>query len=322
MKILLTAGGGGHTGYALALAGALKPKATLLFLIDKNDSLSRARLSPLGEIVPVTKPRQPGMPLWKFICRFIFCGLQSLWIWLRHRPDVVVSTGSNIAIPVCIVGRAFGSRIVNVEDSVRIFSSSKTSKYLDLISEFTLLQWTEQLEFHRKKGKYVGLLLPKVARSSRDGRIIVSPGSFGFKELCDAAAKTDLKNVTMTVGDLDLKGYGRPGWTVVDKLIGLDDVLASAKVVVTHLGYTIWEAVNYGVPVVIVPNPRWRRSSVSEMERVARFLQQKGYGIYLPLEQLTPERLEETVRRATEMSTATVGRGTEKAAHMILGEEE
>jgi len=322
MKILLTAGGGGHTGYAFALAGALKPKATLLFLIDKNDGLSEARLSLLGEIVSVTKPRQPGMPLWKFIFRFIFCGLQSLWIWLRHRPDVVVSTGSNIAIPICIVGKAFGSRIVNVEDSVRIFSSSKTSKYLDLISEVTLLQWTEQLEFHQKKGKYVGLLLPEVARSSRDGRIVISPGSFGFKELCDVAARTDLKDVTMTVGDLDLKGYGKPGWIVVDKLIGLDDILASAKVVVTHLGYTIWEAVNYGVPVVIVPNPRWRRSSVSEMERVARFLQQKGYGIYLSLEQLTPERLEETVRRATEMSIATVERGTEKAAHMILGEEE
>jgi len=321
MKILLTAGGGGHTGYAFALAGPLKPKATLLFLINKNDSLSRARLSPLGEIVSVTKPRQPGTPLWKFIYRFVLCGLQSFWIWLKHRPDVVVSTGSNMAIPICIVGKVFGSRIVNVEDSVRIFSSSKTSKYLDLISEVTLLQWAEQLGFHPRKGKYVGLLLPNVTRSSRDGRIVVSPGSLGFKELCDVAARTDLGDVTMTVGDLDLKGYSRPGWVVVSKLIGLDDILASAKVVVTHLGYTIWEAVNYGVPVVIVPNPKWKKSAVREMERVALFLQQKGYGIYLPVDELTPERLEEAVRGAEKMSISLVERGTENAARIILGEE-
>jgi UDP-N-acetylglucosamine:LPS N-acetylglucosamine transferase len=321
MKVLLTAGGGGHTGYALALATALKPKAKLIFLIDKKDGLSRARLSPLGEVVSVTKPRQPGMPLWKFICRFIICGFQSLWIWLKHRPDVVVSTGSNIAIPICIVAKLLGSRIVNVEDSVRIFSSSKTSKYLDLISEVTLLQWKEQSEFHSKKGRYVGLLLPNVKPSTRNGKIIISPGSFGFKELYNAAVRTNLKDVMMTVGDLNPDAYSKPGWIVIDRLIGLDEVLASAKVVVTHLGYTIWEAVNYGVPAVVVPNPKWRRSSVSEVDRVAKFVQEKGYGLYLPAEELTPERLEEAVRHAQQMSPASVDRGTEKAAQIIIGEE-
>lgn len=321
MKVLLTAGGGGHTGYAVALAGALKSKASLIFLIGRDDSLSEARLSHLGEIVAVTKPRQPGTRFWRFIYGFVLCSLQSLWIWAKHRPDVVVSTGSNIAIPICIVGKAFGSRIVNIEDSVRLFSSSKTSKYLDLISEVTLLQWREQLERHPKKGRYVGLLLPSVARSTRSGRIIISPGSFGFEGLCDTAARTSLKEVTMTIGNLDVEKYSRPGWIVVDKLVGLDDVMASARVVVTHLGYTIWEAVNYGVPVVIVPNPKWKKSAVSETERVALFLQQKGYGLYLPVEELTAERLEEAVRRAEKMSVSGVERGTENAARIILGEE-
>lgn len=322
MKILLTAGGGGHTGYAIALAEALKSKASLVFLIDEEDSLSRARLEPLGEIATVSKPRQPGTPLWKFIYRFVLCGLQSLWIWLKCGPDVIVSTGSNIAIPVCIVGKALGSRIVSIEDSVRLFSASKTSKYLDLISEVTLLQWKEQSAFHSKKGRYVGLLLPKVTQSTRSGRIVISPGSFGFNELCDAAARTNLEDVLMTIGDLDVARYSRPGWIVVKKLVGLDDAMASARVVVTHLGYTIWEAVNYGVPVVIVPNPKWRRSAVGEMERVSFLLQEKGYGLYLSQEDLTPEKLEDTVLRAEKMSVPPIDRGTEKAARIILREEE
>jgi len=322
MKVLLTAGGGGHTGYAAALAEVLKPKASLMFLIDEYDSLSRARLAPLGEIVTVSKPRQPGTPLWRFIYRFILCSLQSLWIWVKHRPNVVVSTGSNIAIPICIVGKALGSKIVSVEDSVRLFSPSKTSKYLDLISDVTLLQWREQLEFHSKKGRYVGVLLPSVAPSTRDGRIIISPGSFGFKELYDVAARTNLKDVTMTIGDLDVEQYSKPGWIVVKKLVGLDEVLASARVVVTHLGYTIWEAVNYGVPVVVVPNPKWKKSAVSEVERVSVFLQEKGYGLYLPAEELTPERLEDAVRCAEKMSVSQIERGTENVARIILGEEE
>jgi len=322
MKILLTAGGGGHTGYAVALAHALRSKASLIFLVDRDDSLSKARLTPLGTIVTVTKPRQPGTPLWRFIYRFVVCGSQSLWLWIKHRPNVVVSTGSNIAIPICIVGKAFGSRVVNVEDSVRIFSPSKTSKYLDLISDVTLLQWKEQLEFHPKRGRYVGLLLPSVPRSTRDGRILVSPGSFGFKELYDIVVETDLRGVTMTTGDLDAERYTKPGWLVVKQLIGLDHELSSARVVVTHLGYTIWEALNYAIPVVIVPNPRWKKSAVREIERVSTFLQEKGYGLYLPTEELTPERLEDAVGRAEKMRVPQMERGSEKAARVILGEFE
>jgi len=322
MKILLTAGGGGHTGYAVALAHALRSKASLIFLVDRDDSLSKARLTPLGTIVTVTKPRQPGTPLWRFIYRFVVCGFQSLWLWIKHRPNVVVSTGSNIAIPICIVGKAFGSRVVNVEDSVRIFSPSKTSKYLDLISDVTLLQWKEQLEFHPKRGRYVGLLLPSVPRSTRDGRILVSPGSFGFKELYDIVVETDLRGVTMTTGDLDAERYTKPGWLVVKQLIGLDHELSSARVVVTHLGYTIWEALNYAIPVVIVPNPRWKKSAVREIERVSTFLQEKGYGLYLPTEELTPERLEDAVGRAEKMRVPQMERGSEKAARVILGEFE
>jgi len=322
MKVLLTAGGGGHTGYAVALAHALKSKALVIFLVDKDDSLSKVRLASLGTVVTVTKPRQPGTPLWRFIYRFILCGFQSLWLWMKHRPNVVVSTGSNIAIPICIVGKALGSRVVNVEDSVRIFSASKTSKYLDLISDVTLLQWKEQLEFHFKRGRYVGLLLPNVPRSTRDGRILVSPGSFGFKELYDIVAKTDLKEVTMTTGDMDVERYAKAGWLVVKQLIGLDHELSSARVVVTHLGYTIWEALNYAIPVVIVPNPKWKKSAVREIERVSTFLQEKGYGLYLPTEKLTPEKIEDAVRRAEKMSVPQIERGTEKAAQVILGEIE
>ncbi len=321
MKILLTAGGGGHTGYALALGKALKPKASLLFLVDEADELSSSRLSTLGEVLRVKKPRQPGTPLWKFIYRFIWCSFQSFWIWLKKRPNIIVSTGSNIAIPISIVGKVLGSRVASIEDSVRIFSSSKTSRYLDIISDITLLQWPEQSALHTRKGRYVGLLLPSVTPSTRDGPIVISPGSFGFKELYDIAMKTDLKDVTMTIGNLDISQYQKTGWLVVDRFTGLDQVLASARVVVTHLGYTIWEALNYRVPVVIVPNPQWRRSAVHELERVALFIQEKGYGVYLPLEKLTPKKLEESVMRASQIDVPLIDRGTEKAARLILGEE-
>ncbi|MFH0848060.1 MAG: glycosyltransferase [archaeon] len=317
MKILLTAGGGGHTGYAIAIGRELTTTEELIFLVDSGDQLSADRLSKLGDIEKVAKPRSPHTPMWRFALRFLYCSLQSLCVWLKHRPTIIVSTGSNLAIPIAIIGRLLGSKIVNIEDSVRIFSSSKTSRYLDFIASITLLQWREQQKFHPKKGIYVGLLLPQVRSSTRDGPILISPGTFGFQKLYDIAIQTHLNNVVMTVGDLDPQQYSKDGWTTVSRLVGLDDVLSKARVVVTHLGYTAWESINYQVPVVIIPNPAWRRSSVAEMEKVCDFMQQKGFGIYLPHDNMTPEGLENAVHRAESMTVPKIEVGAKMAADRI-----
>lgn len=317
MKVLLTAGGGGHTGYAVSIGRELATSEKLIFLVDSGDQLSIERVSTLGNVEKVVKPRSPLTPTWRFALRFLYCSFQSLYVWLEHRPNVIVSTGSNLAIPIAIIGKILGSKVVNIEDSVRIFSSSKTSRYLDLIADRTLLQWREQQKLHPKKGVYVGLLLPQVRPSTRDGPIVISPGTFGFQHLYDVAIRTDLKNVIMIVGDLDPQKYRKDGWITVSRLVGLDDVLSRARAVITHLGYTAWESINYRVPVVIIPNPAWRRSSVTEMEKVCDFIQEKGFGIYLPPESMTPESLESAVCRAESMTVPEIEVGAKTAADLI-----
>ncbi len=133
----------------------------------------------------------------------------------------------------------------------------------------------------------------------------------------DIAVKTNLQNVTMTVANLDPEQYHKAGWTVVGRLVGLDSVLCSARVVVTHLGYTLWEAISYGIPVVIVPNPAWKRSSVKEMEKVCEFIEKSGFGVYVGLDGLTPQNLEKAVQKAESMTLPRIEIGAKKAANTI-----
>lgn len=314
---MLTAGGGGHTGYAISIGKELERDNSLVFLVDSRDNLSIQRLRGLGQIEKVTKPRYPTTPVWKFALRFLQCSIQSLFVLLKHSPEIIVSTGSNLAIPIAIIGKAFRSKIINVEDSIRIFSPSKTSRCIEFIAEKTLLQWREQKKFHRKKGHYVGLLLSEVNPSTKNGPILISPGTWGFRELYDVAKKTNLTNVVMTVGALDPKKYAKDTWQVVNYLIGLDEVLSSARVVVTHLGYTLWESINYRVPVVIVPNPAWKRSSVKEIERLCTFLESKGIGIYLRYKDLTPESFEKAIHNVETINLPQIEVGAKKAARLI-----
>ena len=320
-KILITAGGGGHSGYAVSVARQLFGKAKLFFLADRQDSLSQARLRPYGEVYKVHKPRDPSTPLHVFAFRFVWCTLQSALAWLKIRPKIIVSTGTNLAIPICIVGKVLGSKIVNTDDSIRIFSTSKTSRYLDYLAEVTLLQWPEQEKFHGGKGVFVGLLVPEARPSSRDGGILITGGSKDFPELMKVALEADFKDVVATMGNLDSEPFREKGWKV-GKFIGLDEILEKADVCISHLGYTVWEAVNYRVPVVVVPNPLWwkLRKTVDESEQliICKAIEERGYGIFLPFEELTPQNLRKAVERAKKMTPAPIIKGSLKAAQIVL----
>lgn len=47
-KIVLTASGGGHTGYAVSLAQKLSGRAEVLFIIPKSDVWSRIKVEKYG----------------------------------------------------------------------------------------------------------------------------------------------------------------------------------------------------------------------------------------------------------------------------------
>ncbi len=59
-KVLILAGGGGHSSIALALAQTLKGKAETSFLIPDGDVLSRQLLSPYGPVDELIKGRYPN----------------------------------------------------------------------------------------------------------------------------------------------------------------------------------------------------------------------------------------------------------------------
>lgn len=57
MSILILAGGGGHTGYAYALAQALLDKAFLSFIVPEDDTLSQKKLGRFDRVDTLIKAR-------------------------------------------------------------------------------------------------------------------------------------------------------------------------------------------------------------------------------------------------------------------------
>jgi beta-1,4-N-acetylglucosaminyltransferase len=77
----------------------------------------------------------------------------------RERPDAVVSTGSEIAIPFFVLAKVLRIRSVFIESVCRIHSASGTGKVVYPLADVFLVQWPQTLEAYGTKARYEGGLL-------------------------------------------------------------------------------------------------------------------------------------------------------------------
>lgn len=269
---MILAGGGGHTSIALALAQTLQAKIHLSFLIPENDQLSRRLLSPYGEVDELTKGRYPHSSNYLFPLRFLISISQS-FSRVRREYNLVVSTGSNFCIPPALIAFIKFIPVVNIESRVAITKPSKTARLLRPFSEWTILQWEEQLK--NLKGTVVGPIFPQKRFEIKDaGYILVTGGTEGHKSLFDAVVKLDLNRVVMQTGKVCPETYRRlkPGWEFISYSTEFEKLIAEASLVITHQGGgTIFEAVLYEKPLIIVFNPELTRTANTEdMKLLAR----------------------------------------------------
>jgi len=312
-KIMILAGGGGHTGYARILAEELKGKAELCFLAPDDDPLSVSRLEPYGQVWTITKPRHPTTPTWRFIFRLVKAFYQSLGR-ITGKYDVAVSTGSNFCIPPASTAWMKGIPIVNLESRVRFSKPSRTASILQHFAKVTALQWEEQLLM--LKGTVFGPILPKRKMEPwKGGYILVAGGTYGYKELFDTVSNSKYRNVIIQTGILNGSKYKKehPEWKVISLTDKFDELLAGAEVVVSPPGGTPIEAVVYGKPVVIVHYPEWTKA--------ANLIDTKIFAEKLNapfLQRLTPLALETAVEEAKKREVPALRDGTKALVEAIL----
>jgi UDP-N-acetylglucosamine:LPS N-acetylglucosamine transferase len=93
-----------------------------------------------------------GMNPW----RMTMSVLRISQVFRRERPDVVVSTGSEIAIPAFLVSRLFGAKTLYIETWSRITSSSGTGRIVYFMADVFFVQWEQLLNCYGPKARYEG----------------------------------------------------------------------------------------------------------------------------------------------------------------------
>ncbi len=78
----------------------------------------------------------------------IFC--QSLSIYVKERPDVIISTGVLASIPMMIIGHICGKKVIYIESFAKINSPTMTGNFIykRKIADQFYVQWEPMLKFY------------------------------------------------------------------------------------------------------------------------------------------------------------------------------
>lgn len=84
-------------------------------------------------------------------------GLRALFIWLKEKPDIVVTTGTMVAYPFYLLAIIFRKKFVFIETFGRSKEPTVAGKLMQKHSDLFFVQWESQKQFY-KKAQYVGCL--------------------------------------------------------------------------------------------------------------------------------------------------------------------
>ena len=69
---------------------------------------------------------------------------QSLLVVLRERPALVISTGADVAVPVCILARLLGAKLVFIETGGEL-RPTLSGRLLYPLADLFIVQWQDKL---------------------------------------------------------------------------------------------------------------------------------------------------------------------------------
>lgn len=143
MKLLVVLGSGGHTAQMLKLVDLLGEKFEYAYLVASGDSLSAGKIRKRGEVFFAHRPKDHGdNPLIIFF-KVIRLLCESLCVLRMARPDAVVSAGPGLAVPVSLLGKAAGKKVIFLESWSRVYRASSSGKIMYRFADLFFIQWPE-----------------------------------------------------------------------------------------------------------------------------------------------------------------------------------
>ena len=85
-----------------------------------------------------------------FIFKMMLIAIKSFIIYIKERPNVIITTGVLATIPMSMIVKIFGGKLIYIESFAKINSPTLTGKLLYKYADRFYVQWESMLEFYPK----------------------------------------------------------------------------------------------------------------------------------------------------------------------------
>ena len=81
---------------------------------------------------------------------YIFNIIKSLIIFLKQKPDVIVTTGTHTAVPMCYIAKLFKKKVIYIETFANRNTKTVAGRIVYPIADVFVVQWEEMLKIYPK----------------------------------------------------------------------------------------------------------------------------------------------------------------------------
>ena len=147
-KICFTASTGGHFEQLMML----KP------LMDEYDSFivtEKIGYSVIKDDRKIYYIKQVNRHEKDFIFKMIVNFFKSFRIFMKEKPDIIISTGAVATIPMCLLGKVLRKKIIFIESFAKVTSPTLTGNLMYKFADQFYVQW-EQMKEHYPNAIFKG----------------------------------------------------------------------------------------------------------------------------------------------------------------------
>lgn len=95
----------------------------------------------------------------KHLLRYVFTlpynVVKSLVIFIKFKPDVVVTTGAHTCVAMCYIAKLFKRKVIYIESFANIETKTLTGRLVYPVADVFIVQWKAMLKLY-PKAKYEG----------------------------------------------------------------------------------------------------------------------------------------------------------------------
>lgn len=88
--------------------------------------------------------------IFSYIFKYLWLCIKTIYLYIKIRPKVIITTGTHTAGPMCYLGKIFGSKIIYIETFANTNKKTATGRLIYPIADLFIVQWEEMLKIYPK----------------------------------------------------------------------------------------------------------------------------------------------------------------------------